>query len=54
MALRIEIKYIKYNKKWELRIGDISGASETSNISAQEVLDEIADRMKEMEELKHE
>lgn len=49
MALRIEITRKDWNEKWDLRIGDIDGSSEHCNITASELLDAIADRMKELE-----
>jgi hypothetical protein len=49
MALRIEINRKEYSGKWALRIGDIEGCTEMSNVNFTEVLDEIHDRMKEIE-----
>jgi hypothetical protein len=47
--LRIEIKKSPYRRgTYCVRIGDISGSGESSNISKQEVLDEISDAMKEL------
>jgi hypothetical protein len=48
-ALRIEIMRNLYNGKWDMRIGDIEGCTEILNSSWTEVIDEIADRMKEIE-----
>ena len=48
-ALRIEIMRKEYNDKWDMRIGDIEGSTELLNVSWTEVIDEIADRMKEIE-----
>ena len=48
-ALRIEIQRIEHNGLWRLRIGDIEGCTEMSNVNFTEVLDEIHDRMKEVE-----
>ena len=48
-ALRIEIARKEYNGKWNLRIGDIEGCTELLNVSWTEVLDEIRDRLEEIE-----
>lgn len=47
--LRIEICK-SYNKKlWQLRIGDIEGSAEDSNITMGQVLEEIKDKMEELD-----
>ena len=44
MALRIEIARM-YNNKLELRIGDLTGASTSSNFTKEEVLSDISDEI---------
>ena len=53
MAIRIEITKM-YNGLLELRIGDLSGSSESSNITKEEVLSEISNEIDELLELKNE
>ena len=54
MAIRIEIAK-RYNGLLELRIGDLSGAAEHSNITKEEVLSDISDEIDELlEDLKNE
>ena len=49
MTIQIEICKSSYIKdKWNIRIGGIEGCSECSNISKEEVLDEIKDEMEEI------
>lgn len=50
MALRIEITRKEWNGKWDLRIGDLDGSSESFNTTPSEILDEIKSQMKELEE----
>lgn len=47
MAIRIEIRYIKHHKAWEVRFGDLTGSSTSINIPMKDVLDEIKDTMEE-------
>ena len=48
MALRIEIRYIKHHNNWEIRMGDLDGGTTSTNVSQEEVLDEIKDKMEEL------
>ncbi len=51
MALRIEIDLIEHaenEKCWRTRIGDLSGSTECSFISKEEVIEEITDKMAEL------
>ena len=45
MTIQIEICAGFVKGKYHLRIGDIQGASESSNLSMEEVLDEIKEEM---------
>ncbi len=47
MAIRIEIARM-WNDKLILRVGDLSGSTEHSNISKKEVLSAIADEIDEL------
>jgi hypothetical protein len=47
-ALRIEINYKEWNKKWDLKIGDLSGGVESLNISFENVIDDIKNEMNEL------
>ena len=47
-TLRIEIKYIEYNKLWEIRIGDLSGSMTETNCNKSEILSFIEGSMKEL------
>lgn len=51
MAIRIEIDLIEHRedeKCWVIRIGDLTGCSECSFISKEEVLEEVSDAMGEI------
>jgi hypothetical protein len=50
MVLRIEIKKIDYNNRWEIREGDIGASTSHSNIMKDELLSDIADLLKAEEE----
>lgn len=45
MTIHIEIAKSYNKKKWKIRIGDISGGTESYNISQEEVLEEIKEAM---------
>lgn len=47
-AIRIEITRTWRNGLWKIRIGDIVGSTTTSNITKEEVLSEIKDKMDEI------
>ncbi len=47
MALRIELAKI-YNGKLEMRTGDLSGSTTSSNITKEEALSEISDEIDEL------
>jgi len=47
MALRIEIAKM-YNGKLELRIGDLTGSTTSSNQTKEEVLSDVADEIDEL------
>ena len=47
MALRIEIAKM-WNGKLELRIGDLTGSSTSSNVIKEEVLSDISDEIDEL------
>lgn len=49
-SLRIEICQSWKPNLWNIRIGDIKGCVESSNIEKEDVIDEIKDRMGELEE----
>ena len=51
MAIRIEIEK-NYNNLLDLRIGDLTGSTEHSNISKEEVLSYIADEIDELSDKK--
>jgi len=53
MAIRIEIAKM-YNGKLELRIGDLSGATSSSNFTKEEVLSDISDEIDKLLEEKDE
>ena len=50
MAIHIEIDEGGYNPSrfWRIRIGDITGSTEHSNISKEEVLEDVGDAMDEI------
>ena len=48
-SLRIEICRMGWNAKWRLRIGDIEGAIESSNITIEEALEEIKNQLEELD-----
>ena len=48
MTIHIEISKSKYKEEtWNLRIGDIDGASEYLNVDFEDIIDEIKDEMLE-------
>ncbi len=47
MALRIEIAKM-YNGKLELRIGDLTGSTTSSNQTKEEVLSDVSDEIDEL------
>ena len=49
-TLRIEIGKSYLKGKWRIRIGDIAGSIERSNISKEEVLEEIGTEMEELDD----
>ena len=47
MSIRIEIA-MNYNKKLNLRIGDLDGSIESTNFTKEEVLKEISEEIDEL------
>lgn len=47
-CLRIEIKKSYHPNLYNMRIGDLSGSSESDNFTKEEILKEISDEMKEL------
>ncbi len=54
MVINIEIGKSWQSKKWNIRIGDIDGCTEISNISRKELMEEIREQLKIELKLKEE